>query len=967
LRKLCYIVCILLLAFSFDINGKVNEIQFTDEEEQFIKEHPVIHLGIDPNFMPFEFIDSDNTYKGIAADYINLLSERTGIEMVIAHDLTWSEAYESAVERQLDVLPCVSKTNEREKYFLFSEPYYSFQRVIVVKDSNDDIRTIDDLSQRTVAVQRNSSHHSYLANNKEIRLSLYTKAEDALAAVVNGSETVFVGNLATSAYLIKANGLTHLKYIQIDSDESQRLHFAVRKDWPELVSIINKGLESITEEEKIEINNKWIGLKNEINYEPIIRSLAIIGSIILLILLVSFYWIIKLKQEVAKRIEIEEDLKRAKIDAEIANQVKSSFLARMSHEIRTPLNAITGMTYLTEKTEVTETQKLYLDKIKQATQTMLGIINDILDFSKIEAGKLEIENISFNLDKVIQQVISIVSFRVEEQKIGFELKKDSRLPTYYYGDPKRIEQVLINLLTNAAKFTNEGEVTLDVRLEEKKDDIYIIKFTIKDTGIGMSQEQVAKLFEPFAQGDSSINRRFGGTGLGLSIVKNLVDLLGGEIHVESVLDKGTKFTVLLGLEIDRIKEIEEKQKISTVYFQKIKVLVIEKNRTSLQLINEYLDSFGMKAAFASSEEAAIHLLETSNLSNEKSYDLLIVDYDTPKEGGIKFVQKIMSDPLVLIKPKVIMIMPIFKEALLDEIERSDIEFSLIKPIIPSILYNGILELFKVEGLESKTPKFITKTIDQTSQVNGYHVLVVEDNKTNQFIAKSILEQSGFQVVLANNGQEGLNYYRERKNEIDLILMDLHMPVLNGYEASIYIREFDPDVPIVAMTADAISGVEEDCKNVGIDQYISKPFDPEKLVETLLDILKNMKVKNLKLEEYKDVGSDMLILDQSDGLRRLGGNEALYHSILDEYLQENKETTILLFQLIQDHKYEEAIQIVHKNKGGSGNIGAKKLHHIASELQKALKTHNEIEIEQLKVSFADCLKQLLDVIENLLKT
>lgn len=443
---------IVILAFRSSCNALTAKPDFTETEKQFIAEHPEIHLCIDPEFVPYEFIDSDGEYKGIAADYIKILSEKIGIQMVVENDLTWAEGYELAVEKKLDALPCVAKTSLREQYFLFSEPYIDFQRVIVVQNMNDTIKDLDDLAETKVAVQTNSSHHSFLKSYPEIEISLYTSVEDALAAVSGGSESAYIGNLATSSYLIKESGFTNLKYITINTRDTQSLHFAVRNDWPELVGIINKGLESITQEEKIAINNKWIGVENEIDYSLIFQIIALILSF----LVISVFWTVRLKKEVSKRIIIEEELRHAKLEAEIANQVKSSFLARMSHEIRTPLNAITGMAYLIKKTDVNVTQVMYLDKITQASYTMLGIINDILDFSKIEAGKVELERISFNLDKVIQKVINIISFKIEEQGIEFRMSKDPRIPVNFFGDPKRIEQILINIINNAVKFTSVG-------------------------------------------------------------------------------------------------------------------------------------------------------------------------------------------------------------------------------------------------------------------------------------------------------------------------------------------------------------------------------------------------------------------------------------------------------------------------------------------------------------------------------
>ena len=487
----------ILLAFfplSPALYASNSPIELTSEEKAFIAENPVVHLGVDPAFIPYEFIDSDGIYKGIAADYIDLISQRIGIQFVVEMNLTWEQAYEMAVRKELDVLPCIGKTAEREPYFLFSDSYYSFIRVFFINTNNSRIKSFEDLMGQKVAVQSNSSHYGFLQQYPSIQMSLYSDVVEALQAVSSGKEAAFVGNLATSNYLIKSNGITNLKYIEIDSEKKQFLYFAVRNDWPQLVSILNKGLASITEEEKITINNRWVGVEKSFDYTFLFQIIGAALLLVVIILGVSAFWIIRLKREIEKRKKIQAELKIAKDEAELANHVKSTFLARMSHEIRTPLNAITGMAYLVKKTDVTSTQRQYLDKITQAARNMLNIINDILDFSKIEAGKIELERVSFDLEKVIDHVINIVFLKIEEKGIEFSMEKDPEIPTDFWGDPTRIEQILVNLLSNAIKFTDKGFVTLSVRLDAKDRDSCTIEFRVKDTGIGMSPEQLALLF-----------------------------------------------------------------------------------------------------------------------------------------------------------------------------------------------------------------------------------------------------------------------------------------------------------------------------------------------------------------------------------------------------------------------------------------------------------------------------------------
>lgn len=953
IKALGMVVLVVTLMFAPISSGFDNKIIFSDAEIEFIRTHPVIIIGVDPAFVPFEFIDGNGDYVGITADYLKLISEKVGIKMQVAKNLDWSEVYDLAVEGKIDMLPAVSRTTEREAHFLFTDPYYFFQRVIVVKDTEKSINGIEDLKGMTVAVQRNSSHHSDLLEYPDIKLSLYQSSEGALSAVARGDEAAYVGNMATSNYMIRSSGITGLKFINFKSEERMSLHMAIRKDWPELVSIMNKALATIDEDQKIAANSKWIGLDTTFDYWPIIRGVLMAGLVVLFIFMISGYWIVKLRREIEKRKIVEVDLIQAKNEAEVANQIKSSFLARMSHEIRTPLNAITGMAYLMKKTEITMTQHMYIEKITQASSNMLSIINDILDFSKIEAGKIDIEHIPFSLDQVFQEVINIVSHKVEEQGIGISFKKDPRIPEYFIGDPVRIKQILINVVNNAVKFTNEGEVHIDARMIAQEGKIYHVSFTVKDSGIGMNSEQVEHLFEPFSQADSTINRRFGGTGLGLSIVKSLVDLLSGDVQVFSKLGEGSTFIINLPLEVDFQKESEYKKKKASISFKGIRAIVLEKTGSNMNLIDSYLSAFGMDCELTTSPEHAVKLIESSTELFVKPVDLLIFDYDTPVEGGLDFVRKLHQNKAITKMPKIVMTIPLMHDDLFDALGEYGIDGGVGKPIIPSVLYDVILEIFKIRAIHSEYNLNQINTPTRGIEMHKYNLLVVEDNKTNQFIAKSILESDGFEVSFADNGEIGVSMYRESSGTVDLILMDLHMPVMNGYDAALKIREMNSKIPIVAMTADAVTGVEEQCKAHGINHYVSKPFNPEELIKLIREILNNGS-ENEKEEP---------ILVRSEGLRYLGQNEALYEMVLKEYHTENKDVIMNLNKALEEKDYEEAKQIVHKVKGSLGTIGARSLYQVSVKYQEAIEERNFDDMEKLHAEFTILMTQLLDEIDK----
>ena len=711
-------------------NSPKPQLLLTQKEQDFIRDHPVIHLGVDPTFVPYEFIDTDGQYKGIAADYIALICEKTGLIMEVKKGLTWTEAYEMAVQGKLDALPCVGETAERERYFLFSDTYFTFQRAIFVNEDNKDIRSFEDLSGKTVAVQMNSSHHSYMTQFPEVKLSLYPTVEAALHAVSNGTEIAFVGNFATTSYLAKSLGVSNLKYIPIDvsaSDLSQSLHFAVRKDWPELVSIINKALASITTQQRTQINNKWIDVEGAVDYTFVLRVIGIAGLTLAAVLAVSYFWIIRLRKEIAKRKKAQEELTIAKEEAVSANQVKSLFLARMSHEIRTPLNAILGMAYLMKKTDLTATQGMYLDKLTQASRNMLGTINDILDFSKIEAGKITIEKVPFDLDKILQRIISIESVKVEEQGIELAVNKDPNVPSMFLGDPLRIEQILLNLINNAVKFTEHGMVKVSISCDAADGVDRVVTFIVSDTGIGMPPEQLEHLFIPFDQGDSSISRRFGGSGLGLSIVKCLTDLMGGQISAASEKGQGSAFTVQIPLEVDAIQESAKNARMSSDCFRNTRALIFLKTESTRTQLEQSFRSFGIQHEFVETEQQLRAKLDDVAAKLEAPYQILMIDYATPLNGGIELFKRFKAERRISDESKSILLVPMMREDLFEELESAGIDIGIAKPIIPSVLYNAIIEVLKIKPPEEKLHPHKE---NQLIAPHPYRLLLVEDNKTN---------------------------------------------------------------------------------------------------------------------------------------------------------------------------------------------------------------------------------------------
>jgi signal transduction histidine kinase/CheY-like chemotaxis protein/HPt (histidine-containing phosphotransfer) domain-containing protein len=969
------------------ITGATNQAQrvrLNAAERAFLAAHPVIRAGVDPAFMPYEFIDGDGQYKGIAAEVLSLVCRNTGLQISVRTDLPWAQAHAMAQRQELDMLPAVAMTDARKPHFLFTDPYQPFERALIFLDTDSTITGLDSLAGRTVAVQENSSHHGFLQAYPEISLNLYGETTDALRAVADGQETVFVGNYGTSAYHIRTMGLMRLRALKLRENNAEQLHMAVRNDWPELASILNKGLAAITEEEWITIRNRWIGIEQQQDYSGLMNRLFIAAGIVIIILIVSLYWIAMLRQEVKARIRVQEALKLAKEEAESANRVKSSFLARMSHEIRTPLHAVTGTVHLLRRTPLSTSQRLYTDMMLQASHSMLGIINDILDFSKIESGKLTLEHISFNLDTVLQQAIHIVSWRAEEKKLKLEVHRDPALPVHFFGDPVRLGQIILNLLGNAVKFTETGTVSLFVSRDDasgkhgrpgsdshsgtetpgSSSEPLPLLIEVRDTGIGIPPAQQNSLFTPFTQADASINRRFGGTGLGLSIVRSLLEQMGGVIAVESEENKGSRFLIRLPLQPDPEREAEQQRWLGTAFFHQLKVLALHDDPEELAEWKRILTAFGMETGFALSLSEAQTRIKGAFSGASEPYNLVLADFSALPNQSLEDLASLLPADHPGNQPRFILLMPTSQEAAFPDAPEGTeggreagasaaghLRMRRIsRPLIPSMLFNAMLSLF-----EDQLP------VDAKAQTPapeagihfppGCRILVVDDNRTNLFITRVILEEAGAGVVLAENGQVGLDAFKASQNSFSAILMDLHMPEMNGYDATARIRELDGQIPILALTADAITGVDESCRAAGFTGSIQKPFEPEQLLQILsAEISRVRPAAEATVTPADDAPAadvpmmatpmdgdlEMLslpLLDEADGLRRLGNRRNLYETILETFLQEAEEEFPHLQELVDDKQWNEVVKSAHKIKGIAGNVGAKRLQAQAAELQQ----------------------------------
>ena len=911
-----------------------NSISWTEDELAFMKEHPVILIGVDPGFVPYEFVDENGEYKGIAADYIDLISEITGLKFEVVEGLSWPEAYEMALTGKVDMLPIVGKTAEREENFLLSDPYYYYKRVIVTRNEDADISGIEDLSGKTAAVQRNSSHHSYLLSFSHINLSLYDTVEAALTAVATGTEKAFIGNLATTNYIIHLNGLTNLRFVAFEAEKQHSLHFAVRKDWPELVSILNKALNSISESEKLAISNKWVGLSSELNYRQFIRIALCIGSLVAVILMVSFFWIAQLRREIRQRKKIQLDLEQAKYEADKANDFKSGLIAMMSHEIRTSLNAIIGMSYLLKRTDLSLTQSMYIERTLQAANNMLSIINDILDFSKIEAGKLEVENQPFVLDRLLESVADVVGYKAGAK--GLELVCDvaSDVPPNLVGDSLRLGQILINYANNAIKFTEKGEISIVVHMVEERGQQVLLRFEVRDTGIGLTPEQMGRLFQSFQQADTSTTRRYGGTGLGLAICKSLAELMGGEVGVVSEFGCGSTFWVTLPLE--RGAPARNLQPPADLRGQR--VLVVDDNHTAAAVLSDMLVAMGLEVDQAYSGLQALQMLRES-MAQQRLYGLLLLDWHMPGMDGVELARHIRSLGMPRV-PQMLMVTAYGREDVMRAARSEGIETVLIKPVNASVLLDTLMQpLDGAGGSTSRTPAAAPAPDVLPVAIRGARVLLVEDNELNQIVAVELLRDAGFVVDVADNGQMALDQLRQ--TSYDVVLMDMQMPVMDGETATRQLRQ-DPrlqDLPVIAMTANAMDADRQRCFAAGMNDHVAKPIEPAALWSALSRWIKPrpglgeaamppavgatpgqapVLASVPRLTGWPPVVQG---LNTALGLQRALGKPALYADMLVRFVQAQSSVVAQIDAAIATGNQGLAERLAHTLKSVAANIGA----------------------------------------------